>query len=190
MSIVSNLQAHQLVLTKELTEINHDLVALQQMGFRYETQCGISFRPAVDHLVVLRAQKEGLLAQVNSQLALVQDSVASSTQLVNQMNLYGGGGGGGGGSSVSVPAIFTSPSKISFPSAAGPIAVTASLPPSAVQLRPLASAAASAAVHVTHADIVSSSLYGPSVVHIQGTNGLLVSTNSSILAHSPMRERN
>jgi hypothetical protein len=175
MSIVANLQAHQLVLTKELTEINNDLVALQQMGFRYEAQCGISFRPAVDHLVVLRAQKEGLLSQVNAQLGLVQDSLASSTQLVNQMN----------STSFVGAAAAASPQKLSYPS----FSVTASLPPSAVQLRPVSGTAASSAVHVTSADIVSSTLYGPQVVHIQGPSGLLVSTNSTILAHSPQRDR-
>ncbi len=188
MSIISNLQAHQLVLTKELTEINHDLVALQQMGLRYGVQCGISFGPAVDHLVVLRAQKEVLLSQVQAQLALVQDSLASSTQLMHHMNTYGAAAGVSPARGV-VPAVVASPSRIAVPSAAGPFAVTASLPPNAVQLRHPAGAQAASAVHVTNADLVSSSLYGPSTVHIQATNGLLVSTNSSILAHSPQRDR-
>jgi hypothetical protein len=172
MSIVTNLQAHQLVLTKELTEINSDLVALQQMGLRYEVQCGISFRPALDHLIVLRAQKESLLSQVNAQLAQVQDSVASSTHLIHQMNSMGMAGL----SSAISPAKPIAP----MPS------VTATVPPNLVQLRPHG---ASSAVHVTSADIVSPSLYGPQMVHIQAPSGLLVSTNSSILAHSPNRER-
>ena len=174
MSIVANLQAHQLVLTKELNEINNDLVALQQMGFRYEVQCGISFRPAVDHLVVLRAQKEQLLSQVNSQLAMVQDSVASSTQLVNQMN--------------AMASSFTSAVPKGLLPSQQYIASTPA--PSTFQLpHPARSPVASSAVHVTNADIVSSSLYGSEVVHIQGPSGLIVSTNSSILAHSPQRDR-
>ena len=171
MSVVANLQAHQLVLTKELNEINNDLIALQQMGYRYEAQCGISFRPAVDHLVVLRAQKEQLLSQVNAQLAMVHDSVASSTHLVNQMNALASGSSNNYDGSTHIPA---------------------TLAPSAFQLRSPAaksSSGVSSAVHVTSADIVSSSLYGPEVVHIQGPSGLVVSTNSTILAHSPQRDR-
>ena len=167
MSVVANLQAHQLVLTKELNEINNDLIALQQMGYRYEAQCGISFRPAVDHLVVLRAQKEQLLSQVNAQLAMVHDSVASSTHLVNQMNALASGNSNNYDGSSHIPQ---------------------TLAPSAFQLRSPA-AKTSSAVHVTSADIVSSSLYGPEVVHIQGPSGLVVSMNSTILAHSPQRDR-
>lgn len=157
MSIVANLQAHQLVLSRELQEINNDIVALQQMGSRYELQCGISFHPAIDHLVVLRAAKERSLGQVNAQLAMVQESVASSSSLVSQLNAA---------ANREASAAYDEP----VPAVRHRVPTTTG-------------------VHVTTANIVSSSLYGPEVVHIQGPGGLLVSTNSSILANSPQRDR-
>lgn len=165
MSVVASLQAHQLVLTRELTEINNDIVALQQMGCRYEVQCGISFHPAVDHLVILRAEKERLLGQVNAQLVHVQQSVASSSQLVDQLNAFQGG-----------TTQHYQHTLQSFP-----------LPASAV--RSVAPIVTPSRANVSNADIVSQSLYGPQVIHIQGPGGFTVSTNSTILANSPNRDR-
>lgn len=162
-NILANLQGHQIVLQRELEEINSDLVQLQQMGARYTLQNGISFSPAVEQLMILRAEKETLLQQVTLQLTSMQSTIASSSQLVTQLQHQ--------------PFVAPPPP---------PPATVATTSPSRTT-RWGGSRSAFASVDAPLSAFAGGVPNG--MVHLTAPGGLMVTTNSTILSNSPARQR-
>jgi hypothetical protein len=162
--IVANLQGHVMVLSSELNEIQADLMVLQHMEGRYAVQCGISsFDAPVMNLLRLRDQKQSLLAQVQSQLGAMEDHVASSTALVHTLN-YG-----------------APPSSTSYvhrqPQSGNSLSTVLSYP------------AGSSTPFISSAELPFVIPAAPGMVHVHTPGGFVVTTNSAILANSPLRHR-
>jgi hypothetical protein len=89
-NILQTLQAHQLVLQRELVEISADLEELQTMSSRY-FQSQISFQHALEQLSRLRNDKEIQLGQVTKQIENMEASLQASALLVNELQRPTGG---------------------------------------------------------------------------------------------------
>jgi hypothetical protein len=176
-NIITTLQGNELVLSSEITAISSDIAVLDMMRARYSIQCGIpSLDVALSHLLQLRSTKEGLLAQVTSQLRSMEVHVASSAALVNRL---------------AVGAVPSAPSVLSY--AGEPLVyyadrtlspVRGSAPPVLLQAgSPYRSTYVTSAVPT----IIPAPHNG--VVQLHTAGGLVVTTNSSILANSPGRLR-
>lgn len=160
--IITRLQGNEAVLSSEITTITADINVMEQMRARYAIQCGIpSFEPALTQLYQLRSSKESLLAQVRSQLFSMRQHVESSSLLVQRLTVAGQP------STLYIPA----PQSTGFETT----------------IVPVTHVSPSRTVYV--ASPSSLPAVQPGVVHLQANNGLVVTTNSSILANSPLRVR-
>ncbi|CUI14616.1 Hypothetical protein, putative [Bodo saltans] len=171
-NIIANLQGNELVLSSEITAISADIAVLEVMRARYSIQCGIpSLDLALAHLLQLRSTKEVLLAQVTSQLRSMEVHVASSAALVNRLSV---GVVPSALSYVADPHFYYSDRTLS-PVAAPSLILSGS---------PYRS------TYVTSAIPTVIPAPNPSgVVQLHTAGGLVVTTNSSILANSPGRIR-
>jgi hypothetical protein len=166
--LVSNLQGHELVLQSEINEIQADLQVLSRMHGRYSSQCGISFAPAMDHLTGLMREKERQLTQVTAQLRSIQDQVATSSALISQLSFS--------------------------PHLHGQSTLSMSSP----TRQPLTGHEVSRAVAGAPQTLLESATSAPANVSQSpggesfqwlAPNGMIVTTNSAILGHSPQRQR-
>ena len=200
-TIIANLQGHQVVLTREIEEVSSDLTILQQMGSRYQSQTSVSLDTALHHLLLLKAEKEQLLFQVHAQLSSMQSAFTTSSKLVTELS---SGGAGTPQLLQKQHPILSSVHPAHHPTTnglgTGNYHNSANYPVSSPQ-RPFHTTTTAAVPlqyrsgverggfgnysHIVHPILQAS----PDVVHLTGPGGLLVTTNSTILTHSPSRNR-
>lgn len=186
-SIISNLQGHQAVLLRELEEIHADLGALHALALRYARD-GVSVEAAMDQLHLLRSEKEQLLARVGSQIESIQASIASSTQLVHQLSLPTPA------PTLASAGLLASPARPTSAGLNGSAlgSVSAVGRPSAQSSAYLNGQSRTGVrqQHSSHPTVTASAAPStPGLVTFNCVNGLVVTTNSSILANSPQRSR-
>ena len=189
--VIRTLQGHEAVLQAELEEINQDIHILGQLNNRYHAN-GVPFDSNLHHLEALRQEKTVILHELSHQIAKLHNSVQQSIQLASAVaasNQHV--------SSYSAPAqsvVYAhGPPQYSVHGSPyhghhqGPVNSFAhshishhsSYCPHGHHINALRNASTSACQHV---------LPSPGgVIQLNGPGGMAVTTNSSILVHSPRR---
>ena len=174
-NVIGTLQGHQLVLSRELEEITADLVVLQGMSSRY-LQSDITFTQGLDSLTRLRNEKEQQLSNVIRQIQSMEQSLQQSNALVNDLQRMGN---------------VTQQSAVPLGRGLGAANATQSQSTATYQYVTPANTDRAPTGPPPARPHYSTMLPGTStqapMVTLAAPSGLLVSTNSSILTHSPHR---